>query len=264
MKQCVFCETTSNLNNEMIITVDDAKVSVDICDEHAEDATIKTVREAYIVKQKKVEEFLAQAKAMGFELAPASGNSLVTMAPQEQKAETPKPTPTLITEVPKTPSGEVMDIADPDVVSTSVIDGNSGMQSVGGSTSMGAVSSHSSHVVSGNEDVLSPELLQGKAKMAMVEAREGMPIAIPEKRVDGTGTTRIRVSNKENDRTLQDRFKKMADDSIHQNKVPNFARNGYSNTTVNCPMCRGVGRLKNAGETIDCPKCDGQGLISTY
>ena len=39
MQTCVFCSTTSNLNTQMTITVDDVKITVDICDEHAETAT---------------------------------------------------------------------------------------------------------------------------------------------------------------------------------------------------------------------------------
>lgn len=262
MTQCVYCESTSDLNTQLTVTLEDGnRVTVDICDAHAEEASVKTAREAYQDKQKKIEEVLAQAKALGIDLSQTTTSGLVVpqqQAPPPQTPTAPQPTP----QVP-TPIDDEMTEDSDDVVDTSRLDHRPGMTSVGGNTEMGQVSSHASHQVTGQQDKLDPSLLEGKAKMNLVEGREGMPIAIPEKRVDGTGTTRIKVANTENDNKLQNRFKKMAQDSM-DDRVPNFARQGYQNTTTNCTFCRGEGTVSNAGKIIECPKCNGSGIISVY
>ena len=62
-KQCVYCESSENLNTSLQVKLEDgSRVSVDICDEHAEEATIKSAREAYLAKQDKIKEVLEQAK----------------------------------------------------------------------------------------------------------------------------------------------------------------------------------------------------------
>jgi len=256
MTQCVYCEKSTDLNTQLTVSLEDgSRITVDICDEHAEDASVKTAREAYLTKQKKIEEVLAQAKALGLDLSQTSSGLTVVkqqeQAPQPQAQ--PQPKPKLVQE----------DMDGEDVVDTSLLDHRPGMRSVGGQTELGAVASHASHTVAGQADKLDQSVLQGKAKMKLVEGREGMPLAIPEKRVDGTGTTRIKVTNVENDQRLQTRFKKMASDSM-DDRVPNFARQGYANTTTNCTFCRGEGRVNNAGKIIECPKCGGAGIISIY
>jgi|3_EtaG_2_1085321.scaffolds.fasta_scaffold00047_81 hypothetical protein len=256
MAQCVYCDKVENLNTQLTVTLEDGnRITVDICDEHAEEASIKTAKAAHLDKQRKIEEVLAQAKALGLDLSQTDSGLTVAATQPTQ------PTPASPTPVAQNPVLE--DMGGDDVIETGLIDSRPGMTSVGGSTDMGAVASHTSHQVIGQEDILSEEILKGKAKMGLAEGREGMPMAIPEKRVDGTGTTRIKITKAEDDQKLQSRFKKMADDSMHD-KVPDFARSGYSNTTVNCGMCRGEGSINNAGKIIECPKCGGAGIISTY
>lgn len=260
MTQCVYCDKTSDLNTSLTITLEDGnRVSVDICDEHAEDATVKTAREAYVNKQKQIEDVIAQARALGLEVGPTTQGGLVTVQQTPAPAQAPVPAKPQQREINDDDLG-----SDEDVVDTSLIDSRPGMMSVGGNTEMGSVASHASFSVNGQQDILPEDARKGKARMRLVEGRGGQPLAIPEKRVDGTGTTKIKVANIENDQKLQTRFKRMADDSLND-KVPNFARSGYQNTTVNCPFCRGQGEVnQGGGKKIECPKCEGAGLISTY
>ncbi len=72
MAQCVFCEATENLNTQISVSLEGGKkVACDICDTHAEEATPKTVRAAYLEKQGKAESLIAQLKAMGINVAMA-------------------------------------------------------------------------------------------------------------------------------------------------------------------------------------------------
>lgn len=264
MQTCVYCGSADNLNTQMTISLENgSKVTVDICDEHAEDATVKTARAKYMEKQDQIAAFLEQAKALGIEIqAPQSGGGLVIA---QQTPQTPQPPAQPSDEAPPQPEVDPVPIVDDQEaeegwVSTAKVDAanKKGMRSVGGSTEFGGVQGHSSYQVTGNEDVLSETVRRGKVKMTVAEGRAGAPIAVPEKRVDGTGTTRIRIVNRENDNTLQRRFKDMAQDSKNDQQ-PDF-RQGYGDATRTCPICHGDCVVNGQ----DCPKCDGMGIISVY
>lgn len=280
MPQCVFCEETTNLNTQIGIKLDDnRKVTCDICDAHAEDATPKAVKAAYLEKQGKADTLIAQLKAMGYDVArmeqSKSGIVIPVMASQ--------PGPATITEG-TSPEGTIPaeDLQGEGVIDAAVFDAkrSRGMVSAAGSASFGgsqvSVSGHSSldatSIAAGN---LPPDqratLLQakkGKVKVAVVEGREGQPLMIEEKRVDGMGTTRIKITKVENDGKLQGRFRKMAKDSIDNDRVPNFARAGYQNTQTDCPICHGacviVQQVNGIKREVSCPKCNGSGVISVY
>lgn len=275
MSQCVFCEATTNLNTQIGIKLDNGqKVTCDICDEHAEDATPKTVKVAYLEKQQKAEVLLEQLRKMGYNVAnleqSKSGSGLVIPvmskpAPQPVRAAAPDIIPE-------------EDLSGDDVVDTTILDSKTskGMVSATGAASYGggsvSVAGHASFdaaAIAANQ--LPPDqravLLQarkGKAKLAVVEGREGQPLVIAEKRVDGFGTTRIKITKKEDDGKLQGRFKKMAKDSIDKDRAPNFAREGYQNTQTECPICHGRCVIVQNNREISCPKCNGAGVISTY
>lgn len=254
MSTCVYCGVSENLNTTLQITLDNSeKVTVVICDEHAEEATIKSARVAYTNKQKQIDDFLAQAKALGLNISINTGNNLsVVQAPVQQAPvqQAPQYAPQ------QTPQTQAILEGD-DVVSTDFID-NKMMRSVGG----GGVESFSSFQAGSSKDKLDPNLLRGRAKITMMEGREGIPIAIPERRVDGTGTTRIKISKRENDQNLQNRFKRMAEDSI-RDRSPDF-KSGYRDSMKSCPLCHESGSIRNMNQDIVCPKCQGSGVISVY
>lgn len=269
MAQCVFCEATDNLNTQISINLDGGKkVVVDICDTHADDATPKSAKAAYLEKQGKAEALIAQLKAMGMDVSSLGQTGKIITATLTEK---PKPKPV----VQETEVWED-DLKGDDVIDTTVLDSKSrGMVSSGGAAAMGGssvpVSGHSSFDVTGAANGLPPDqrtaLLQarkGKAKLVVMEGRDGQQLVIPEKRVDGMGTTRLKIVKKEDDVRLQSRFKKMAKDSIDRDRVPDFARSGYSNTQADCPMCHGHCTIVHNKREVSCPKCNGAGVISVY
>lgn len=269
MSQCIYCGSTQALNTQLTITVDDGiKHTVDICDTHAEDASIKSAKAAFLDKQQKIQEVLEQAKALGLNISqtgdlvvasspdphpPAAPASEAAPAPEPEPAPAPTPQPQVIQAEQQ--EGE-------DWVSTDVVDRSRPISSVGGNTQMGNVESYGSHNTESVKGELPADALKGKVKMAVVEGREGQPLAVPQQRVDGTGTTRISILKTEDDRSLQERFKKMASDSMND-QTPDFARSGYANTTANCPICHGDGEVRMGKSTQICPKCGGGGVIST-
>jgi hypothetical protein len=251
---CVYCGSNDNLNTQLTITLEDGtKATVNVCDEHAEDASVKTARAAYMEKQKQIEQFLEQAKALGIEIpSQPTGGGLIL----------PKQAPAPAPAVPAAPAPQesikIVDKkeAEEGWVPSAKVDSAKGMRSVGGNAGGHAVSGHNSYTVSGQQDVLDEGVRRGKVKMGLAEGRAGAPIVLPEKRVDGTGTTRIRIVHNESDNTLQRRFKDMANDS-KSDQQPDF-RNGYEDTTRPCPICRG----ECVVDGQDCPKCDGLGTIN--
>lgn len=262
MRQCIYCGTDKLLNTQLTITLDDGiRHTVDICDEHAEEASVKSAKNAYIEKQDKIKILLEQAKLLGLNISESNGGLTVleksAVAPVDDDEEpTPAPKPKA------KPRLEEQDIED-GFISTDVVDRQRPMITPGGNTSMGAVASHSSYDTSNTRAELPEDALKGKVKMAVVEGREGQPLAVPQQRIDGTGTTRINIVKSENDSKLQERFKKMAKSSM-SDQAPDFARSGYQNTTTTCPVCRGDGSVKMGKNSQSCPKCGGSGIISTY
>jgi hypothetical protein len=204
----------------------------------------------------KIKEVLNMAKELGLSITEEGGISVAKAEPKAEPPPPPSPAP------PADPPKQQPPTSTDEMIPTDAI-AERPMSSVGGSTSMGAVNSYNSYEVSGNADKLPEETRKGKVKMAVVEGREGQPLAIQEKRVDGTGTTQISIHKNENDGRLQDRFKRMAQDSMNDN-VPDFARSGYANTTTTCTFCQGKGTVKSTQGEIECPKCHGSCIISIY
>lgn len=260
---CVFCNSAENLNTQMTITLDNGgSAVVQICDEHAEDATVKLARKAYLDRQEQIDKVLAQAKALGLTISTTTGGISIAQAPAKPKEPIAPPrsvTTTATTIQAIKPISESVELEGPDVVSTDVLT-NSGMRSVGGNVSGNMVESHVSHSTSNLQDKLDPEMLRGKAKLTVLQGREGQNLVIPTKRVDKTGTTILNIVKTENDDKLQRRFKNMASDSMKDGGEPDFARSGYRNTTRDCPICHGQCVINGQ----DCPKCKGAGIISVH
>lgn len=278
MSKCIYCEKQTDLNTQLTITLDGGKkVTVDICDEHADDATVKTAREAYLHHQQQIETFLEQAKALGF-VVQDGPNGLAMVQPQQVpqapqpvepqpvvqpiQQQSVEPQPVVQQPIQQQPAQPQQPITEGEGwIDTSRID-NRRMTSKGGAVSGVGVESYVHSQVGGQQDVLPNEVRRGKVRMQVVQGRCGQPLALPEQRVDGTGTTRVVVAQTEDDNKLQRRFKEMADTSrsSQDNAAGPDFRNGYSDGTRNCPICYGACTIDDQ----TCPKCKGLGYISIY
>lgn len=259
MKSCIVCGSTDNLNTQMTITIDNQKIVVEICDEHAEDTTVKIAREKYQDRQIQINALFEQAKKLGLDPSVFTANvtSQSTQVKQEVQSSpaavevTDTKQETLQTQKEVKPKQQPIEDEE-GWISTSKYESveNKGYTSVGGQ----GAQSYSSYKISGQEDILDQNLREGKVKMGLAEGRAGNPIPIAQERRDGTGVTRIRIVKSENDQSLQRRFKEMANS---QDSPPDF-RHGYGDATRTCPICRGDCVVNGK----DCPKCQGSGLIS--
>lgn len=264
---CVYCDATDGLNTQLTVPLDDGtKITVDVCDTHSEDATVKSAREAYKKRQEQASdlqnqlaEFLAKAKALGLDINIASSGLAVASQPQTQQPQQTA-AQTAVQTVQAT------DLADEEMVSTAKLRSAKGMVTAGGQLSSetmgGAVvaGGHASHSTRELQEQLGAAL-DGKAKMTVVEGRGGQPLTIPQIERDGTGTTVIQVV-KTDDTTLQTRFKRLADDS-RQDRAPIFSLQGYEGAHghINCPICKGEMEIVHQGVRQKCPKCGGAGIL---
>jgi hypothetical protein len=224
----------------MNIVVNDQKITIYLCDEHAENTTVKTAKDKYIERQNKINDLMEQAKKLGLDLTTQHTEAAKPEKRTERKVSN--------ADVPQTETeGERW-------ISTSKFEDveERGSSSVGGQ----GAQSYTNYKPSQLTDTLDDNLRDGKVKIGIIEGRDGSPVPIPLERIDGTGTTSIRIVKTETDQTLQKRFKAMANMGLTDDQ-PDFRR-GYTESTRDCPICRGDCFVN--GKT--CPKCNGSGLIS--
>lgn len=250
-KNCVYCGSPDNLNTSFNISLEDGnKVAVDICDEHAEDATVKSAKEAYLRKKAQIDEVIAKAKELGLEIIEGQGLSIAKSTQPARREAEPR----------RQKQVEERVEYDEDFVPTDIIDRKQPpMPTVTGSAP--GVESYSTSDLRSVRAELPDGALKGQAKIGVFEGRQGVPIALVQQRRDGLGTTNVQIVRKENDKTLQERFKRMADDSIRDN-TPDYAKSGYARSFTDCGLCRGSGNVKNGKSMIVCPKCQGSGIIN--
>ena len=239
----------------MTITRDDnSKALVKICDAHAEEATVKSAREAYNKRMEQIQQVMEQAKALGLNIS--ESKSGISVAKQEH-VERPQSNNSSVQ--PTELKGLILDPNDPSVVRTSRLNSRE-FRSVTGSVQGQSLETHQAYDPNAAADKLDPSALDGYAQMAINEGRAGQHIAIPTIRQDKTGTTTIIINKSENDASLQARSKRIAEASMG-NENMNY-KDGYAGQRL-CPLCRGVGFINTGKTRPACPKCKGLGSIIT-
>ncbi len=254
MSSCIYCGASDNVEAQLTVTLDDGKkVTVDVCKEHAEDATIRSAKQKYMERQSEIDTLMARAKALGIELQvskpSASGLVMVTNKPAAQQ-ERIRGTAANTIVIDDMIDSEIVERRERTVVSAA---GIAGAHSVEG---------HQSIDMADIKDQVGSEVLRGKVKMEMVERQNGSTVALPTKKVNGLGTTIIRVVQT-NDQDMQRRFKAIAEQSKSPHgwdQMRHIGKEGIE--IINCPICRGEGVARNNGQEIQCPKCKGKGILN--
>ena len=258
LTKCIFCENSTNLNTRLSINLEDnTKVDVLICDEHAEDATIKTARAAYVSRKTQIEAFLEQAKAFGITLAPAH-NGIITATGASGSLNIA--TQATQGNIPVFDNVQPVLMEDEETINSDKLDraGRKGMVSVGGNVpGFGSIPGHRSHDLDDIRQAIPAEAFKGRAKLEQTHDRAGRAINIQAQRVDGLGSTNVKVKQSMTDHDFQRRFKNMAD-MTRSDRHQGFAEN-YD--FRECPVCHGSAIVKNLGQEIQCPKCNGSGVI---
>jgi hypothetical protein len=245
---CIVCGSDKNLDTELVITVDDQKVTVKVCAEHADDITPKAAKAAYLkwksARDIQMQEFLAQAAKLGMTVVPQGSGLVIATAATPAPIVAPKP---VISELHGNREDGILPSSEVDNIMQRRVSGMSG--SVDGQ----GIERHTAYDPDNFTDRLPDGARDGLVKMELAEGRHGTPLAIPAIRQDGLGTTRVRIAKTVTDADLQRRFKQQA-------AADHSFKDGYD--VHPCPMCKGDGVIrKSPTETIVCPKCGGSALL---
>lgn len=261
MSACIYCGTKENLEAQLTITLDDGKkVTVSVCKEHAEDATIRTAKQKYMERQGEIDALMEKAKALGLELAigapSASGLVMVTQKPIARQANE------------AAMRGQSLNPAiaaedDPEMIDAEILERRErGVVSSGGMAGNTMVEGHQSLDMSEIKEQIGTDVLRGKVKVEVIEKQSGGVVALPVKKVNGLGTTQIRVVQT-TDQEMQRRFKTIAEQSkspFGWDRMRHLGKEGIE--IINCPICKGEGVARNAGKEVTCPKCKGKGMLN--
>ncbi len=264
MSNCIYCGTTTDLVAQLTITIDgDQKITVDICNEHSEDATIRTARQKYMERQSQIDELMAKAKMLGLELAPQQtpGGLVILQSAPKEVPQQPQP----IQARPIQPRQQVVVASDDDdgMIDSTIVDQKERRTIVsrGGVAGSHSIESHRSLDMTDIQERIGDDVLHGKVKMETIERQSGGYVSIPAKKVNGLGTTNV-VVVQTTDQEMQRRFKQQADQSKSDNGWNSMRHLGKEGIEIiNCPICKGEGVARNAGKEITCPKCKGKGHI---
>lgn len=246
-KSCIVCGVRENLNTELRIVVDDKKIAIMVCDQHAEDMTPKMAKDAYVSRMAEIQDIIEKAEKLGLHIAmpSAKDNLVVVTAPQQ------KPAPRS-----NTPAVPVVELKGDNVLLAEVVNAKlKAMPSIAGTAGSAPVEAHRVHDLSNIAQRLPEGATKGKVKMTMVEGRGGQPMAVPGIRCDQLGTTTIMVRQTITDAELQRIFKGQAQDTM--GNMGHTYKDGY--TMHNCPLCRGACTLDGVNP---CQKCGGKGFIN--
>jgi len=261
-KRCVFSGDTnpSVLNTSMNIKLDDGQVvEVWVSDAHADSATPKLVKEAYLKtrdsNKKEIDELMARAAALGLHLMAPGATAPGVAAPAPAPVQS-NPASRVVSEsmAPATPGNRIIDgrAADARSIAPRV---------EGVASGLGASVSGAGHEYSiASKDKPSTDLKAGeKAEIGFIKGRLGADVAVPVRRVGKTGETLVAVVDTGGDPELQRRFKMLKEQGNNPNGPHDFIRGGYQVRTISCGLCRGSGKVMG-GKKV-CPKCGGCGTV---
>lgn len=269
--RCLRCGSTSNLNTIMTVAVDGLKHEVALCSEH-EDTNPKQAREMVSAKITEFEDLKKRLAEYGMDAnaTPTSGGIVIVEQPKPKAPEQTNEKKPLIEVAYRKPNKEV-EVGAP-VSDNDTIKGKAWKTKGFGGVARGAVAQvqiearQSVDVEAAMEkefteakrkgkiekDAIMPRMASRVDKVQTVRGRGGQPMMIPKViKHSAGGNTVINVVDTGGDRTLQDRFRAVAD-PVHRYK------DGYD--VDNCNLCGGTGTSPVTEK--DCPKCAGTGILN--
>lgn len=254
MDQCIVCESTKNLNTEITIKLESGeKQRVLLCDQH-EETSPKEARKYIAKRSKQLDEFMEQAKALGYEIK--EGNILVpvkkeSIQEEHQEPQTPKPEPKKKSKKQDENDENEVVLDHIPMVDTGAVRG----KNIQTHQSLNIDNFMRDVVAKEEKENISLKPKTDKVVMQTVSGRGGIPMNIPKEISGNIGNTIVKIVNSGGDRALQDRFKEDADRS----KVDG-AKISSNYSVKDCSVCNGTGIARMGGK--ECPKCAGTGLLN--
>lgn len=284
-QKCIMCESPEDLNTTMSVKIENEKYDVAICDEHADNATPKKIKEVVSSKLEELKSLMEKMKEFGLEVNMSGGGVAVAeKKPEEsiddaineeihgqEEQEVAKP------KVSKAGTNKKIIVAKKKNIDEKPTRKPQVNRNIGTPRSLGgpvkgirntvnleqrqaidareAINSEVNEAKKKGEEVVTP--ITEDIEYQVVAGRAGAPMTIPKKIKHNMGSTQIAVVDTGGDKTIQTRFKEMAENSKMDNAHV-YGRDGYD--TYSCTMCEGSGIAKIGGGR--CEKCKGIGLLN--
>lgn len=239
--KCLMCRSSNNLNTRMTITIDEVSYNICLCDEHAENTTMASLRTQLAKIKKNLEDAMAAAEDAGIPIGTHS-----SQPPQhhdQDNTASPEPQPTQTEHVAPEHSYRIPDSPPNSVISQEHVPPVPPAPPTNTPDPSGQSSLVSEDIAEDAEDAENNKVVQ----MQTFTGRDGKPVNVPRHIEGDFGTTDIYITNVTDD-VIQRRFKNLDECAPGQE--------GYSRK---CPLCRGEG-VSRVNNDI-CPKCKGTGLI---
>lgn len=254
INDCVYCKATTKLNTELRLSFDGGESAVvKVCDQCADEASIKSAKECFSKRQDEINTILEMAKKAGLQFVMPSSGSQLTLASKTQEVIQENVSPSSQQNAAPRKAA-LLKATDESEVVISVEKAEKDSYNPNITMEQVALERHNQHrigLVSPNQEEaeiaarVSQARLSGQVKMKAVQARDGQVIPVPVVRQDGLGTTHIQISRNFDDGQLQKRFKRIAKASVDGNSISEVSE---------CPQCR--------GENPSCTRCQGSGFLS--
>lgn len=287
INNCVVCSCSNDLNTSMTIPIDGESHTILLCDNCSDDTTPKVAREALQGRLDAINQFYEQAKQLGISIPKNdNGKKMVVVKSDEKfvcecgKECTSKSGLALHKRKcshhvqQQTKPTTRTESAEPTPNRPKLGRQPSAIPSVSGNVSGVSVEQHGSLPV---DDVMKQTISQARnegASISLADLREDVevqeavgrgdqPMVVPKVMKSAAGITKIKIEKREDDRALQERFKRMAEES-KQEGWEDTKHNGWQYDNIRdipCAACRGTGIARIGGG--ECQKCDGLGIIAT-
>jgi hypothetical protein len=259
--RCIRCGTTNNLNTTMVVTIDDKKYDIILCDAH-EDTTPKQAKELVKGKIDAFNIMMEQMKEFGITVTDTASGIAVAQKPQPidipEDLETQQESEELV-EADQKPKARIIKKTSIKIKGiTGVAKDSSGGVNVEGHSSIDVDNAAQAllHDAKRRGVISEDTMLPVREDIEFTDAvgKEGVPMRVPKKIKYSDGETKIAIINTGGDQTIQHRLKTL---SKQQNSY-SYGKDGYD--VKPCNACDGTGFSKVKDDA--CQKCGGVGFLN--
>jgi hypothetical protein len=275
VNNCIVCGSAHDLNTKMVVSLNNENHEIVICDEHAEDMTPRQAKELVTNKISDLKKALDVLKQFGMSVGESTNSGIIIAKSEAIPQKAPNQSSGPEEQVKPAPKMNVAYSRDGNISGeTSVVKVEQRRLNIPPPKSIGGkatteqqgdetvdIETHQPLDINQSKDIQQNKLTSKIKEVQTVRGRGGAPITIPKSiRHSFGGETNISIVDTGGDKTLQERFKTVAEQSKSGDKFHMYGRDGYS--VIECTLCKGTLKVKNKGETMTCPKCKGAGILN--
>jgi len=260
----------------MGVRIDGSEYVVGVCEEHSDDMTPRTVKKLLVEKLRKVKEALEVLSEFGMTGEESSTGLVLASSTARSDA----------VEVVSEETGSVQAVAEPGKPSPGEelgaevdVSGRRARKvrrarSIGGKVGGVQIEQHQevdpteavqqeiSAGVDAGELPSDAKKVKPVTRVLDVQRIKAGPrtVEIPRETVSNISGKSMTNIVSVDDRVIQERFKRLARESLDGDSFHSFAKSGPD--VRDCTLCKGLGAVKDRGKQVQCKKCGGMGLLN--